>query len=209
MTVWALLGQHSSVVTDVQGCHLATSFITGVHLAVAWEAQAVFDIMMVVLTIVKTLQTRRQPGARMLTENWELVDLIVRDGAIYFVVMAAANLANILTFYPILKGVLSTFAGWYVLPHLLSSHTHQHRAQHLHHNDARLMLNLYEAATPLPTARTNTTLPSMFFTTRIDSSGTAGVFPDGPAPPSSGLGRGSEREEEEIQEIELEEIRRS
>lgn len=43
-----------------------------------------------------------------------LVHLLLRDGAIYFIIMACANLTNILTFYlanDSLRGVLSTFAS--------------------------------------------------------------------------------------------------
>ncbi|KAF8890463.1 hypothetical protein BD779DRAFT_1517895 [Infundibulicybe gibba] len=43
-----------------------------------------------------------------------MITLFLRDGGIYFAVMALANLANILTFYfcgPFLQGGLSTFSS--------------------------------------------------------------------------------------------------
>ncbi|KAH9171083.1 hypothetical protein EDB89DRAFT_1193700 [Lactarius sanguifluus] len=63
-----------------------------------------------------------------------LLDVLLRDGALYFAVMALANLANIFTFYfsrPALKGFLSTPASC-VSVTLCS----------------RLVLHLYEVATP-------------------------------------------------------------
>ncbi|KAF8874537.1 hypothetical protein BD779DRAFT_251463 [Infundibulicybe gibba] len=47
------------------------------------------------------------------TRGLTLITLLLRDGAIYFAVMALSNLANILTFYlcgPFLRGGLSTFS---------------------------------------------------------------------------------------------------
>ncbi|KAI0064854.1 hypothetical protein BV25DRAFT_1914014 [Artomyces pyxidatus] len=132
-------------------------------LAVAWEAQAVFDLLVVGLTIRKTLQTRERMGRRLSFTGGGLVDLVYRDGAIYFVVMALANLANILTFYlahPLLKGVLSTFASCISITMM-----------------SRLMLNLYEAMSDPETAAGSTTL-SMVFTTRIEA-GTVTTLDDG------------------------------
>ena len=85
-------------------------------IAVAWIAQAVFDMIIFGLTIYRTLQTRRfRDGRGLLLSGSGLVDLVWRDGAMYFVVMAMSNVANIVTFYLLtdgLRGVLSTFAGW-------------------------------------------------------------------------------------------------
>ncbi|KAI9459159.1 hypothetical protein BJY52DRAFT_384051 [Lactarius psammicola] len=67
-----------------------------------------------------------------------LLDVFLRDGALYFAVMALANLANIFTFYfsrPALKGFLSTPASC-VSVTLCS----------------RLVLHLYEVATPASSA---------------------------------------------------------
>ncbi|TFY77166.1 hypothetical protein EWM64_g6850 [Hericium alpestre] len=103
-------------------------------LAILWEAQAVFDLTVFVLTILKTLQTRRE----CMIENVcgkgpQLTGVIFRDGASYFAAMVVCNVANILTFYlaePVLKGFLSTLATCISVT-LMS----------------RLMLNLYEAST--------------------------------------------------------------
>jgi len=86
----------------------------------------------------------------------EHLDVFLRDGVIYFAVMALANLANIFTFYfsgPALKGFLSAPASC-VSVTLCS----------------RLALHLYEVATPASSV-SNSSLESISvvnFTTRIE-----------------------------------------
>ncbi|THH16612.1 hypothetical protein EW146_g4063 [Bondarzewia mesenterica] len=130
---WALVGQSSNFVANVQGCHLTMSDATGIRVAVAWEGEFVLDMIIFSLTVARTYQHRdvwtwsRGMGLR----NTGLVRLVLRDGALYFVTMALANLLNILTFYlapPILKGVLSTFSSCISVTMM-----------------SRLMLNLHEA----------------------------------------------------------------
>ncbi|KAI0310715.1 hypothetical protein OF83DRAFT_1178264 [Amylostereum chailletii] len=136
LACWSLVGQHSSVIHDVIGCHISMTLETGIHVAVAWEAQAAFDLLIFGLTIHRTLRSQfdncRRRRLRTPSGGLGLVDLMFRDGAIYFIVMALANISNILTFYfasPALKGVLSTFASCISITMM-----------------SRLMLNLHEAA---------------------------------------------------------------
>ncbi|KAF7324209.1 hypothetical protein MKEN_00644200 [Mycena kentingensis (nom. inval.)] len=86
---------------------------SGIHLAVPWEALFTYDVLIVVALLYKSLQTARRDqlsGKRDAT----LLGLLIRDGSVYFVVMATANLGNIMTFYladDILRGCLSTLAS--------------------------------------------------------------------------------------------------
>ncbi|KAI0029902.1 hypothetical protein K488DRAFT_88282 [Vararia minispora EC-137] len=84
--------------------------------AFAWVAQTMFDAFIVVLTVFRTFTSRREDG-RTTFYTWSLGDIMFRDGvysryfgvfgivilhspgAMYFVVISLANLANILTFY--------------------------------------------------------------------------------------------------------------
>ncbi|THH18674.1 hypothetical protein EW146_g2338 [Bondarzewia mesenterica] len=130
---WALVGQSSDVVPNVQGCHLTMSDATGIRVAVAWEEEFVLDMIIFGLTVARTYQHRdvRTWSRGMGPRNTGLMQLFLRDGALYFVMMALANLLNILTFYlapPILKGVLSTFSTCISVTMM-----------------SRLMLNLHEA----------------------------------------------------------------
>ncbi|KZV68351.1 hypothetical protein PENSPDRAFT_610098 [Peniophora sp. CONT] len=156
---WSVTGGRSFVLEDVPGCHVGMDYYTGSHIAVAWIAQAAFDMIIFGLTVYRTLQTRRfHDGRGLLLSGSGLLDLVWRDGAIYFVTMALANVANIVTFYLLtdgLRGVLSTFAGCISVTMM-----------------SRLMLNLYEAATPASTMNSVpadlTRTVTMFFTTRLD-----------------------------------------
>ncbi|EPQ53530.1 hypothetical protein GLOTRDRAFT_130873 [Gloeophyllum trabeum ATCC 11539] len=133
VSCWAILGGTTSAASKESGCHIDTSLDAGIHQATAWEALFIYDVFVFVLTV---LRTWRAPSMhlRSLTGRVSLVRVLLRDGAIYFTVMAAANLANILTFYladDALRGVLSTFAS--SISVVMAS---------------RLMLNLYQAAEP-------------------------------------------------------------
>ncbi|CAL1708438.1 unnamed protein product [Somion occarium] len=128
LACWSLVGQHSEY-SITHGCHQAINKTTAVHLAVAWEVLFAYDCMIFALTIYKTYQERTRRNVAALNT---LVELIWRDGAIYFAVMASVNAANVLTFYflsPSLKGVLSTFASSISVTMM-----------------SRIMLNLHETA---------------------------------------------------------------
>ncbi|THH12885.1 hypothetical protein EW146_g7276 [Bondarzewia mesenterica] len=147
----------------------------GMHVAVAWEAQAGFDLLIFGLTITKsTIERRQRPGIN----SWfrletGLIDLIYRDGAIYFAFMVLANLSNIFTFYFApdgLRGVLSTFASWYVPPlrHLTLNYTPTHRTHSVSVTMmSHLMLNLHKAASFTHTLHhtSDSSGPSIAFTT--------------------------------------------
>ncbi|KAH9063244.1 hypothetical protein EDB87DRAFT_1708483 [Lactarius vividus] len=151
VTCWSLVGQHAAFVPDTPGCYYLISETTGIHLAFAWEAQAIFDALVFALTVMRTLNMRKLHNMEISLSGVGLLDVLLRDGALYFAVMALANLANIFTFYasppffwsglfpseltpdvpPALKGFLSTPASC-VSVTLCS----------------RLVLHLYEVATP-------------------------------------------------------------
>ncbi|PPQ94408.1 hypothetical protein CVT25_002496, partial [Psilocybe cyanescens] len=96
-------------------------------LAGAWEALFVYDSIIFALTIVKTWKARQDHAITGI--SIPLISLMLRDGAIYFAVMALCNFANILTYYPFLRGGLSTFASSISVTMM-----------------SRLMLNLHETA---------------------------------------------------------------
>lgn len=134
VTFWSLVGQHATFVPDAPGCYYVMSETTGIHLAFAWEAQAIFDALVFALTVMRTLKMRKLHNMDISLSGVGLLDVLLRDGALYFAVMALANLANIFTLYfstPALKGFLSTPASC-VSVTLCS----------------RLVLHLYEVGTP-------------------------------------------------------------
>ncbi|KAJ4482601.1 hypothetical protein J3R30DRAFT_2195404 [Lentinula aciculospora] len=108
VAAWSLFGQKSTTAAS-SGCHIASDFISSVHLASAWEALFCYDTILFGFTLY---QTRKSLHTTRMSLHIPLVSLILRDGAVYFAVMALANMANILTFYiagPFLRGSLSTF----------------------------------------------------------------------------------------------------
>ncbi|KAJ7053659.1 hypothetical protein C8F01DRAFT_1165782 [Mycena amicta] len=110
LSLWAISGRRSYPLVGVGGCHLGNSQDTGIHLAVPWEALFLYDCLIVVALFWKSFSATRTSGKRDTT----LLGLLIRDGSVYFVAMASANLANILTFYltdDLLRGCLSTLAS--------------------------------------------------------------------------------------------------
>ncbi|KAM5533553.1 hypothetical protein V8D89_012769 [Ganoderma adspersum] len=139
VSVWAVIGQHEGVELR-GGCHTAADRITAIRTAVAWESLFLFDCTIFSLTLFKTLRERRRNPIT--SGRRDIVSLVMRDGALYFAVMASANLANTITFYvlePLLRGCLSTAASSISITMM-----------------SRLMLNLHASAhgrSELATAR--------------------------------------------------------
>ncbi|KAI0791977.1 hypothetical protein C8Q75DRAFT_731851 [Abortiporus biennis] len=103
----------------------------GVGIAGAWEAHIVYNLMIFATVVFKTYRDREQFREAKLSRFGSLLDLILRDGAIYFAVMACANIANTVTFYVGIPGRLSRLASSISVT-LVS----------------RMMLNLRKQATP-------------------------------------------------------------
>jgi len=111
VSVWSVSGQEGSRSLIEGGCHYGLTPSTALRLAGSWEALFVFDTTIFALTIYYAYSAQRW---RIRQTN--LHTLIVRDGAMYFGIMALANLGNIGTYYlveywPFLPGALATFAN--------------------------------------------------------------------------------------------------
>jgi len=127
---FVMFGQKSAPAGHGPGCHVGLSKETAIRLAGAWEALFVYDSIIFFLTVWKTMKEKKDQ--RVTGINVTLIDVLLRDGAVYFAVMALCNLTNILTFYlagPFLRGGLSTFASSMSVTMM-----------------SRLMLNLHETA---------------------------------------------------------------
>ncbi|KAJ6564974.1 hypothetical protein DFH09DRAFT_1145416 [Mycena vulgaris] len=112
VSCWALIGKNGVPEPDVVGCHIAESQRIGVYMAVPWEALFIYDVLIFIALFYKTFAKRKE--SRMMWRSNSIINLLIRDGAIYFVIMALMNLANILTYYiagPLLRGSLSTMAS--------------------------------------------------------------------------------------------------
>ncbi|EIN09105.1 hypothetical protein PUNSTDRAFT_52499 [Punctularia strigosozonata HHB-11173 SS5] len=84
------------------------------RLTIAWSGQLLFDCIIFALTAARSVYRSKEqvflPGALHPRVSGALFTVLLRDGAIYFAVLALSSLANILTFVlssPALRGVLT------------------------------------------------------------------------------------------------------
>ncbi|KAJ7331372.1 hypothetical protein DFH08DRAFT_881467 [Mycena albidolilacea] len=88
------------------GCAYGFTKAQGISLATAWAGSGVFDFMVFVLTLRK--------GLGVDSRDINLLSVLLRDGSVYFGVMAMSNLSNILTFVlgsPYTRGIVTTFTN--------------------------------------------------------------------------------------------------
>jgi len=87
----------------VLGCQFAISTDQSYHMGGAWIGVVLFDSIIFALTVYKSLRLRRS-GER------TIVDVLLRDGSVYFAVMSITTLSNSLTYMvgrPFTRGVLT------------------------------------------------------------------------------------------------------
>ncbi|KAF8876008.1 hypothetical protein BD779DRAFT_178612 [Infundibulicybe gibba] len=112
VTCWVLsAGQNTTTSQQIFGCNTGLSYNTSRRLVIIWKASFAYDSIIFALTLMRTWRAGRNIEVR---AQLPITTLLLRDGAIYFAVMALSNLANILTFYfcgPFLRGRLSEFSS--------------------------------------------------------------------------------------------------
>ncbi|KAJ6467925.1 hypothetical protein C8R45DRAFT_1019467 [Mycena sanguinolenta] len=110
VSTWSVNGQKGSRSVVVGGCHFGLAESTSYQFAGSWEGLFGFDSIIFGLTVWYAFSTYRPEN------RFNLSAVIVRDGAMYFGLMALSNLVNIATYYlvdiwPFLPGALGTFAN--------------------------------------------------------------------------------------------------
>lgn len=70
------------------GCAASLTRNQGIHIGAAWAGMLVFDSVIFVMTVLKSFPLR--------SKSQDLITVLLRDGTIYFSVILAVNLANIL-----------------------------------------------------------------------------------------------------------------
>ncbi|KAJ3931243.1 MAG: hypothetical protein NXY57DRAFT_1008362 [Lentinula lateritia] len=118
----------SNLTSLSQGCRNVSSN-AGAKMAIGWEGILLLDTILFALTLWKGYHHRLPIGTNRLGVS--LFAVVVRDGSIYFFIMASLNLVNIISFYTPgrLQGNFSNFVGCISVT-LMS----------------RMMLDLHEAA---------------------------------------------------------------
>jgi len=87
---WSLFSNNSHLIMHygLNGCQVAISANQGHHIAISWAGIVSFDTIIFALTVYKSLKLKRISYIRM-------VDVFLRDGAIYFGVIGAMALCNV------------------------------------------------------------------------------------------------------------------
>lgn len=107
---WGVASQASTTTAflPVRGCLWETAQGSAARIAIAWEALFALDTLIFGLTVWRTWAVRRRRGHRRTGSGrragvgrgrTDILGIVMRDGALYFGVMALVNLANLLTFY--------------------------------------------------------------------------------------------------------------
>ncbi|KAG1871486.1 hypothetical protein F4604DRAFT_815540 [Suillus subluteus] len=144
-------GHDSNSATDGD-CHEIYTTVTSVRHAMAWVAMFIYELLIFVLTVIRTCKTRGFPRLSLVSRR-DILDVIFHDGVMYFAGMTLVNLPNILTYFfgsDIIKGSLGPFTSCMSVT-LIS----------------RLMLNLHESVdTGIFSTPARTSLDVL--TTRVD-----------------------------------------
>ncbi|KAL1698573.1 hypothetical protein EV121DRAFT_265902 [Schizophyllum commune] len=91
--LWAISTQKYNMSPSDEVLHSVTG------LSAIWITVMVYDFIVFAMTAYKTFGALREP-------HMPIMQLLLRDGAIYFGSMFALNFANVLTYYPYLQGFL-------------------------------------------------------------------------------------------------------
>ncbi|VDB96253.1 unnamed protein product [Peniophora sp. CBMAI 1063] len=127
--------------------------------AYAWVMQAVFDVFVLILTVLRTLADWHEEGVRRCPGSGRgLADLMFRDGIVFYVVITLATVANIVTFFvgpPLARGCLSVLASAIGTAMLARLTLHLHAAVARTARDSRSVdLDIVDAiSTDMPATR--------------------------------------------------------
>ncbi|GLB40565.1 hypothetical protein LshimejAT787_0804360 [Lyophyllum shimeji] len=106
---WSVISGHRSKGPSIfpkVGCVPPTNDFAAKRLATAWIGNLVFDFLIFSMTVYKSFGRDRR--------GRPLLNILIRDGAVYFAIMVIAGLANILSFYlspEYERGFFTTFAN--------------------------------------------------------------------------------------------------
>ncbi|KAH8829303.1 hypothetical protein DL96DRAFT_1708448 [Flagelloscypha sp. PMI_526] len=113
--LWSLLHGNDASTLDINntmfsiGCAAFVSQSSGKQLAITWSGAFFLDLVVFSMTLYKSVSIIREfPG------TWVMLDVFLRDGAVYFLAMTLANGANIVTFLVgdvSTRGCLTTFTN--------------------------------------------------------------------------------------------------
>jgi len=110
-SAWNLFGKSNPTVSGlypgIVGCQIGLSTNHNVNMALAWAGLVVIDATIFTLTVYKSLQFERNG-------RQSIVNVLLRDGAMYFAVIGATALSNVLSISfgrPFSRGITMTMTN--------------------------------------------------------------------------------------------------
>jgi len=92
LAAWSTVSETAATTNVPTGCDVPVSKESAIRMAAAWESQFVCDVIIFGFTVWRSYrQPSKFPGS--------ILSFMARDGALYFAVIALANLVNILMYY--------------------------------------------------------------------------------------------------------------
>jgi hypothetical protein len=82
----------------IAGCHDTLDLKNAALVAVGWEAIFIYDVFLFGMTLWKAYQARYRTAMQRF-RGMSLLSVVIRDGTIYFGIMAMCNFVNVLTYY--------------------------------------------------------------------------------------------------------------
>ncbi|KAG1781109.1 hypothetical protein EV702DRAFT_644331 [Suillus placidus] len=103
LTVLACAGTFGHFSGDVEiepgiGCNETFSKVVAARIGLAYVALFVFDLFIFILTVYRICQSSSLLRLTLVTRR-NIIDVIFRDGAMFFGAMTLSNIPNILTYY--------------------------------------------------------------------------------------------------------------
>ncbi|EPQ53536.1 hypothetical protein GLOTRDRAFT_130879 [Gloeophyllum trabeum ATCC 11539] len=96
---WSTVSAHTeNRVEAAEPCLVKIMGGRDMSLGTAWEALLAFDVFIFAMVVMKVLKEYHEEGIKGIA-GATLMQCIIRDGAVYFVLMTSANLANIITYH--------------------------------------------------------------------------------------------------------------
>ncbi|KAL4244458.1 hypothetical protein ABKN59_008693 [Abortiporus biennis] len=113
LIIWSVVTQHADSLTTI-GCVVIGTRDVQSKLGFAWVALIAYEMLIFILTVMKTYRERNTTYRTTVGHVGSLMELMCRDGAVYFAIMVCCSTANTVTFYmapPVLQGCLSRLAS--------------------------------------------------------------------------------------------------
>ncbi|KAH8831862.1 hypothetical protein DL96DRAFT_1706268 [Flagelloscypha sp. PMI_526] len=130
-------------------CHLTVDLRSSIRLAISYEVLFAYDATIFALTLFKTWRTRK---LIVNTDSTSLIGILLRDGAVYFMLMALGTFSPSFS----LRGRLSTFSSCLSITLVSRMMLNLHRAHSVSGVFSTLATPMFEPASQQPSQQLDT-----------------------------------------------------